>query len=202
MNSFFSKKSKKDDVEDPRPPSRTTSPTKKSSSSPTKPSRGRDEPKSSKSAAATSSARSSRSFTAKSKPESGDSRHGGYDPNSHPLNLPPDQLRRLSALVNMSEPTPMDVDAAEVSSSPQPVPMDIDTETLSTSQELPKTNGVNNVSNDDVPPPPAHKSGPSSPVAEILTAEDAEAFKLAGNKFFKAKDYKKAIEEYTKGAPQ
>lgn len=101
----------------------------------------------------------------------------------------------------------MDVDS-EVPNSSQPTPMDLDTETpsgkenRSASPEISKTNGVNSAPTEDVPPPPAHKSGPSSPEAEILTAEDAEAFKLAGNKFFKAKDYKKAIEEYTKGALQ
>lgn len=103
----------------------------------------------------------------------------------------------------MSEPTPMDLDT-DVSNGSEPgeiVEANITNgqgkATDSASSELPKTNGVN-PNGEDVPTPPAHKSGPSSPVEPSLTAEDAEAFKLAGNKFFKAKAYGKAIEEYTK----
>lgn len=98
----------------------------------------------------------------------------------------------------------MDVDT-EVPNGTQSAPIDVDADvqnrqsTASASSDTSKINGVN--PSDDVPPPPAHKSGPSSPVQEALTAEDAEAFKLAGNKFFKAKEYKKAIEEYSKGVP-
>jgi DnaJ homolog subfamily C member 7 len=59
-------------------------------------------------------------------------------------------------------------------------------------------NGINNPANGDAAPaPPPHRSNPSSPVP---TAEDeAEAYKAAGNKFFKEKDYKNAIIQYTKG---
>ena len=64
--------------------------------------------------------------------------------------------------------------------------------------EPPKTNGTN--VNGEGPAPPPHKSNPTSPVpAAAPTPEEAEAFKAAGNKFYKAKEYKKAIEEYTKG---
>lgn len=216
MNTFFkTKKVKKtttsnstqDDQDlDNRPPSRTSpskssSPTKKSSS-PTKSNR-RDDNNHKTKPAAPSSARSSRSFTTKPKSESSDHRHT-FDPNSHPLNLPPDELRRLSAL-NMSNPTPMDVDA-EVPNGVQPVPMDLDADvqnaknSASASAEVPQANGVD--AEEAVPPPPAHKSGPSSPIQDSLTPEDAEAFKIAGNKYFKAKEYKKAIEEYTKGVPK
>lgn len=70
--------------------------------------------------------------------------------------------------------------------------------------ETPKANGAANAnstnSNGDAPVPPPHKSNPTSPAAPAPpTPEDAEAFKANGNKFYKAKDYKKAIEEYTKG---
>lgn len=95
----------------------------------------------------------------------------------------------------------MEVDA-EAPNGTQPNPIDVDMDSpngQATSSDMPKTNGVNNVSQEDVPPPPAHKSGPSSPEEQGLTPEDAEAFKLSGNKFFKEKNYKKAIEEYTKG---
>ena len=63
--------------------------------------------------------------------------------------------------------------------------------------DSPQTNGTK--SNGEGPAPPPHKS-PTSPVAAPApTPEDAEAFKTAGNKLYKAGDYKKAIAEYTKG---
>lgn len=43
------------------------------------------------------------------------------------------------------------------------------------------------------PTPPPHKS--------TGTSDEAESFKLAGNKFFKDGNYKRAIEEYNKGMP-
>jgi DnaJ family protein C protein 7 len=64
-----------------------------------------------------------------------------------------------------------------------------------------KTNVPNGTGNGDGPIPPLHKSNPTSPVPDAApTAEQAEAFKTAGNKYYKAKEYKKAVEEYTKGA--
>jgi DnaJ family protein C protein 7 len=97
------------------------------------------------------------------------------------LNLPLDQLqKRLSTLSAM------------------PDAMDIDT-------EAPKTNGANGTHVDGdgdagAPEPPPHKSNPASPVQDgAPTPEQAEAFKTLGNKYYKAKEYKKAIEEYTKG---
>jgi DnaJ family protein C protein 7 len=147
------------------------------------------------------SARSSRSFQ-KSIPHS--PRHP-YDPNSHPLNLPPDQLRRLSALSSMSDPDRMDIDsespvAAPTSPPPQPnLPLPFESPT-------PKSNGTNGPVNppkdkdQEGPTPPPHKSNPTSPTpAPVPVVDEAEAFKAAGNKFYKAKEYKKAIEEYTKG---
>ncbi len=70
--------------------------------------------------------------------------------------------------------------------------------------ESPKSNGtpaaVAASLNGEGPVPPPHKSNPTSPAASAPpTAEEAEAFKASGNKFYKAKEYKKAIEEYTKG---
>lgn len=146
------------------------------------------------------SSRSSRSFQ-KSVPHS--PRHP-YDPNSHPLNLPPEELRRYSALSSMSDPDRMDIDsegpiAAPTSPPPQAsIPGSFETPT-------PKTNGANGPVNSpkekaqEGPVPPPHKSNPTSPTAAPASAADeAEAFKAAGNKFYKAKEYKKAIEEYTK----
>jgi DnaJ homolog subfamily C member 7 len=93
----------------------------------------------------------------------------------------------------MSEPTPMDIDSEgpNVPSSPPPQT------NMPGSFDFPQTNGTK--ANGEGPAPPPHKS-PTSPVpAPAPTPEDAEAFKTAGNKLYKAGDYKKAIEEYTKG---
>ncbi|KAI9803670.1 MAG: hypothetical protein M1833_000582 [Piccolia ochrophora] len=120
-----------------------------------------------------------------SKPHSAQPPRGrSYDFHSHPLNLPPEQLRRLSALSVMSDPpTPMDVDqdgpGSTVTSSPPPT--------------TPGTNGANG---DSSPVPPLHKTRTSPPPQQ--PSVDAEAFKAAGNKHFKAKEYDKAIKEYTK----
>lgn len=70
--------------------------------------------------------------------------------------------------------------------------------------DSPKTNGSSAAkdanTNGDAPAPPPHKSNPTSPAAAAPpTPEEAEAFKANGNKFYKNKEYKKAIEEYTKG---
>lgn len=63
--------------------------------------------------------------------------------------------------------------------------------------DIPSSNGN---TNGEAPAPPPHKSPPASPEAPPApTPEDAEAFKTTGNKFYKAKEYRKAIEEYTKG---
>ncbi|EHK96060.1 putative DnaJ like protein subfamily C member 7 like protein [Glarea lozoyensis 74030] len=97
----------------------------------------------------------------------------------------------------MSDPDRMDIDsepqAAPVSPPPQP----------KTQTDSPKANGANGAGvgagNGEGPTPPPHKSNPTSPAPVAApTPEEAEAFKAAGNKFYKAKDYKKAIEEYTK----
>lgn len=63
---------------------------------------------------------------------------------------------------------------------------------------------------DSSPVPPPHwinmsSTQPSTPQISVpqlstpLPKPDPEAFKAAGNKFFLQKDYRKAIEEYTKG---
>jgi DnaJ homolog subfamily C member 7 len=129
------------------------------------------------------------------------------DPNSHPLNLPPDQLRRMSALSNMSgEPfqmDPMEVDREVPNGSP--IPLQSPQPVLRSSSSTPtakKVNGATNSStaNSKAPAPPPHKSAPTSPITpQASITEEAEAFKTAGNRYYKAKEYKKAIEEYTKG---
>lgn len=54
-----------------------------------------------------------------------------------------------------------------------------------------KKNGVNG-EEERSPTPPPHRSNSSS-------TDEADNFKLAGNKFFKDGDYRRAIEEYNKG---
>lgn len=120
-------------------------------------------------------------------------RHHASREHSHPLNLPPEERKRLSQLSAMSDSShPMDVDREQTASpkaaSPSPGP--------APPGSFPHTNGVNGTKeNAERPPtPPIHRAqtGPST--------EDAESHKAAGNKFFKAKEYDKAIAEYTKGA--
>jgi len=98
----------------------------------------------------------------------------------------------------------MDIDSEAVNgspSSPQPqqsVPGAFDSPKVNGRKDSTTVNG--GAAGDQGPVPPPHKSNPTSPVpAPAPTPEDAEAFKTAGNKFYKAKEYKKAIEEYTKG---
>ena len=150
---------------------------------------------------ASARSRSSRSFGS----SSSSSRRNKIDPNTHPLNLHPDEYKRLSALSAMSDRSSfdkMDVDreasAAPPSSpptQPQPaagkpkftVPLNIPT----------NTNGTKEPANGEGPAPPPHRSNPSSPVP--TTEDEAESYKAAGNKFFKEKDYRNAIIQYSRG---
>ncbi|KAF2194950.1 TPR-like protein [Zopfia rhizophila CBS 207.26] len=136
-------------------------------------------------------------------------RSSKYDRDSHPLNLPPDELRRLSAMSVMSDqptPQPMDVDR-EFTSSPTP-------SSPATGQApgaFPKQNGPNG-EQEARPAPPPHRYTTSPPPQSASYAAspeaatpppqqptiDAESYKAAGNKFFKIKDYAQAIKEYTK----
>jgi DnaJ family protein C protein 7 len=190
MNFFgkASKKSKKttsttsDEDNLPQPSSRSgsgsRSPQKKSTSS--KSSKARDENYKAEQGSSKDSRRSRKTGRHPSRDT--------IDPNEHPLNWPPEH--RLSVLSTMSEPTAMDIDS-ETPSSPPPqtnMPGAFDT---------PKTNGTK--VNGEGPAPPPHKTPTSPPPAAVPTPEDAEAFKTAGNKLYKAGEYKKAIEQYTKG---
>jgi DnaJ homolog subfamily C member 7 len=119
---------------------------------------------------------------------------------SHPLNLPPDELRRLSAVMAAQEEARKSVD------------MDTNVKEASPKNESPSTplktvpgsfhddpvgasNGINgDYGVEKSPTPPPHRVPvPEKPVV------NAEAAKAAGNKYFKAKDYVKAISEYSKG---
>ncbi|KAI0024702.1 hypothetical protein F4780DRAFT_550557 [Xylariomycetidae sp. FL0641] len=134
-------------------------------------------------------------------------RSSKYDPNTHPLNLPPDEIRRLSALSAMSNSNrssidKMDVDKETPPDPPSSPPSQPHHSSYTVPISSPPTNGVKNGDNarngdrTEGPPPPPHKSNPSSPVPS--DADQAENFKSLGNQSFKSKDYKKAITQYTK----
>jgi DnaJ homolog subfamily C member 7 len=122
------------------------------------------------------------------------------DRNSHPLNLPPEELRRLSAAIARAESArgSMDVDGSDHNglTSP-PAESSQTTPAKSPSGAVPDiANGTTieiNGKEERSPTPPPHRS----PVKPVV---DAEACKAVGNKFFKAKDYMRAVTEYTKGS--
>lgn len=136
----------------------------------------------------------------KSSPSKKDRKKEKDNRDSHPLNLPPEELRRLSAAMAAQEGArnPIDVDSnGPVSSQHAESPA---TPLKTAPGGFPENahgtvNGVNGDRGDEKSPtPPPHRV----PMAEKSTV-DAEAAKAAGNKFFKAKDYSRAITEYTKG---
>ncbi|KAI1096357.1 hypothetical protein F5B19DRAFT_436087 [Rostrohypoxylon terebratum] len=151
--------------------------------------------------------RSSRSYNRHSTDQSTPSRRSKIDTNIHPLNLPPDEIKRLSAQFNMSNQRAsldkMDVDKdtpTATPSSPPPVqPQSSFTIPVKSPKvtATPKANGVKNGTAEEPqgPVPPPHRSNPSSPVPN--DAELAEAHKSDGNRFFKQRDYSRAIAEYT-----
>jgi DnaJ family protein C protein 7 len=106
-------------------------------------------------------------------------------------------LRRLSALrtANMASPR------EEISE-----PMEGVKESTPAPQQAPGAfpNGANGDHTEESgPAPPPHKSASNSPPPANSPPQspvvDAQQCKEAGNKFFKAQQYDKAIEEYTKG---
>ncbi|KAH6654562.1 hypothetical protein BKA67DRAFT_282937 [Truncatella angustata] len=145
--------------------------------------------------------RSSRPFGRQNTDSSSSRRSKKIDPNTHPLNLPPEErAKRLSALSNMSNRSStdkMDIDrepSAAPPSSPPPAQQHPNNFTVpvtspTNGRKTPPTNG-------DGPVPPPHRSNPSSPVPSA--ADEAEAYKTAGNKYFKDRDYKNAILQYSK----
>lgn len=186
-------------------PAKSLSKSKSASASPTKKSARPASPATPSSAGAESK-RSSRHF-ARASPDLGKSssfRRNKVDANTHPLNLPPDEIRRLSALSAMSareSPDRMDVDPPATSSAPSsptqrkqspPAPEPTPAQT-----PTPATNGSSSPKKEDAPAPPPHTTDPNSPPP--TPADEAEVFKTLGNKFFKEKNYKRAIDEYSKG---
>ncbi|CAG9937535.1 unnamed protein product [Clonostachys rosea f. rosea IK726] len=142
-------------------------------------------------ATTSTSSKSSRPFRTSSS-----SRRHKIDVDAHPLNLPPEERKRLSILAqsamsgnNGSNGNSMDLDREPVNgatpSTPQP--------SAQANFSVPIPNGT---SHEEAPAPPPHRSNPGSPVP---TAEDdAESYKAAGNRHFKEKNYSKAIEQYSK----
>lgn len=163
-----------------------------------------------------SKARTSRTFGRHSTDPGSSSRRKKPEADTHPLNLPPHEYKRLSALSNMSNRSSfdkMDVDketpssppASASASAPAPAPVPAPGPQASFSVPVPaSTNGTKEKpktpqidTNGAGPVPPPHKSNPSSPVP--TTEDEAESYKAAGNKFFKERDYRNAIIQYTKG---
>lgn len=130
-------------------------------------------------------------------------RSSKYDPDTHPLNLPPEERerKRLSAMSQAAmNRNSMDVDPQPVNGAASPPPAHKSASNPSAQKNfavpIPNGNMTPN-GNDEAPTPPPHKSNPSSPIPTPL--EDAESYKTAGNRFFKEKNYPKAIEQYSKG---
>lgn len=201
MKSFFKKPSKhqhpnedevyySSDVSSP-----TKSPTKTSSRQPSRSSTAQ-----SSSTRRDSKPRSSRTFVRQSTDPgySSSTRRKKTELNTHPLNLPEEERKRLSALSSMSEPSAMDIDEPSSSSPSHPSPPQPQPQAAFS---VPITNGTKDINGDNSTPPapPPHRSNPSSPVP--TPAEEAEAYKAAGNKYFKEKNYVDAIRQYDKGMP-
>ncbi|TQV99441.1 DNAJ domain-containing protein [Cordyceps javanica] len=159
-----------------------SSPTKPSSRSPKKPSRSEQPPRDVK-----SSPRNLR-HSRQASDLSTSSRRSKLEPDTHPLNLPPEERKRFSAR-SFTAMSAMDIDREPLNgpSTPPPNP------SAQTNFSVPIQNGNGA---DGPPAPPPHKSNPSSPSPSPL--EEAEACKALGNKFFKERSYAQAIEQYSR----
>lgn len=145
--------------------------------------------------------RTSRSFGRHSTDPGSSRRSKKIEPDTHPLNLPPEQRKRYSAMSNMSaNRDSMDVDKEPIngaSPSPKPAaaqkpqPAQPAAASASSAAAASHTNGVPEPK-ETVPVPPPHTSPAPTP------ADEAETFKAVGNRFFKDKEYHRAIAEYTK----
>jgi DnaJ family protein C protein 7 len=112
----------------------------------------------------------------------------------HPLNfyLQSDQFSTMSTStasprdsINGGVPVGSSADKMETTPAPE--------------TEAPATASENEHQQEQRPTPPPHRTKSSPPPPPELRPEEAEAFKAAGNKFYKAGQYGKAIDEYTKG---
>ena len=75
--------------------------------------------------------------------------------------------------------------------------MDIDSETPEQHQHINGVSDQDQINGHGSPIPPPHKTPSPSPPPK--PAYDPEACKATGNKYFKAKDYTRAVQEYSKG---
>ncbi|PHH62580.1 hypothetical protein CDD81_6895 [Ophiocordyceps australis] len=127
-------------------------------------------------------------------PPSSSSRRTKHDADIHPLNFPPEERKRLSALSSnaMSGRNSMDIDPKPANGTPSPSSPP-PTTSAQANFSIPLSNGSNP---SEAPVPPPHKSNPSSPIP--TPQEDADAYKAAGNRFFKDQNFDKALEQYTK----
>ncbi|TID24523.1 TPR-like protein [Venturia nashicola] len=185
----------------PTPPA---SPEKKTSTS----SRSRDKERERRSTPKSSTTGSRSKNPSPTKPFSKSSKKK-QDRDSHPLNLPPEELRRLSRKSVMAD-QPMDTDK-DFAASPSSTSTSPLSSSPASSSAPARDNGKLNASaqpeaENDAPRPPPHRTptnpsaqkAPSPPPAPVRDTVAAEAHKASGNKFFKAKDYAKAIQEYSK----
>lgn len=122
------------------------------------------------------------------------------DRHSHPLNLPPEELKRLSGLSTMA--SPMDTDRDQTASPPPTSPQTVPNGAPNPPKlQANSINGTISPNPQEVAPPrpPPHRTPTNSSAHEVpKPTTDPEDFKAAGNKFFKAKEYGKAIAEYSK----
>lgn len=130
-----------------------------------------------------------------------------FNSDTHPLNLPPDEReRRRSAMESPGEVSssmeaePQSRGPSRPSSPPprspgffQEINGGTNDDRNGDSSPIPPPHGIKTTS----PPPLAWSQPPQQPPQQ--PSVDAEACKSLGNKYFIAKDYKKAIKEYTKG---
>ena len=123
----------------------------------------------------------------------------GYPQDTHPLNLPPEEReQRRSALFAMSSsPDPMESDPQYDMQDSEPSR----TSSFDAPEPTPRGNGIENEDSRNgakSPIPPPHKT-PTEPPPPPKPKVDPEACKAAGNKFFKMRDWDKAIAEYSRG---
>lgn len=126
------------------------------------------------------------------------------DEDIHPLNLPPEELRRLSVRMAAKdekrtsaqmdkdvEMSDADAQASMNGITSQPSTPGVSSAPGAFPSSEPQVNGDDREEEPKSPTPPPHRTQP--------VKVDPEACKAAGNKFFKAKDYDRAISEYSKG---
>ena len=192
----FEERDREHDASEQPPPysSEPSSPAREKS--PSKSSRKSSRPSSFAEPSKTRSSRLSRHSTdpSHSSHSHSSSRRPKYEPDTHPLNLPPEERKRLSALAAAMNGNSMDVDSEPVNGARSTTPPN-QKANAQANFSVPIPNGSSH--DDGAPPPPPHKSNPGSPT--ITPEEDAESYKNAGNRFFKDKNYQKAIEQYSKG---